>query len=125
MSKLYIPLAVSALAMLASCAANDPVTPAPAPVVVAPAPVATAPQPAVVVPQSSVPVVIGQAALRPGFGRVESVTALPQSAAAGGSAMRRFGIKMDDGTMQTVDSTASGINMGERVELTSDGRIRH
>ena len=123
MSKLYIPLAVSAIAMLASCAANDPVQPAP--VVVAPAPVATAPQPAVVVPQGSAPVVVAPAALRPGFGRVESVTALPQSAAAGGSAMRRFGIKMEDGTMQFVDSSASGINMGERVELTSDGRIRH
>lgn len=124
MSKLYIPLSVTALAMLASCAANDPVTPAP--VVVAPAPVVTAPQPTVVVPQTSgTPVVVAPAALRPGFGRVESVTALPQSAAAGGSAMRRFGIKMEDGTMQYVDSSATGINMGERVELTSDGRIRH
>ena len=119
MRKLYIPLSGIAVALLTSCAANDPVTPAP--VVVAPAP-----QPAVVVPQTSgVPVVVAPAVLRPGFGRVESVTALPQSAAAGGSAMRRFGIKMEDGTMQYVDSSASGINMGERVELTGDGRIRH
>ena len=124
MGKLYIPLAVSALAMLASCAANDPVTPAP--IVVAPAPVVTAPQPTVVVPQTSgTPVVVAPAVLRPGFGRVESVTALPQSAAAGGATMRRFGIKMEDGTMQYVDSSASGINMGERVELTNDWRIRH
>ena len=79
-----------------------------------------------VVPQTSgVPVVVAPSVLRPGFGRVESITALPQSAAAGGSAMRRFGIKMEDGTTQYVDSSASGINMGERVELTGDGRIRH
>ena len=64
-------------------------------------------------------------AIRPGSGRVESITALQQSAATGGTTMRRFGIKMDDGTVQYVDSPAQGINMGERIELTSDGRIRH
>jgi hypothetical protein len=53
-----------------ACATSDPVTP-------------------VVVPT----------AIRPGFGRLESITALPQSAAAGGSTkpMRRLGIKMADG----------------------------
>ena len=62
-------------------------------------------------------VVATPTAIRPGMGRVETITALPQSAAAGGTAMRRYGIKMDDGTVQYVDSSAAGIFMGERIEL--------
>jgi hypothetical protein len=125
MSKLYFPLSLAAVAALAACASSDPVTPAPAPVVVvpSPAPVVSAPPPVVV--QQGAPGVVAPSALRPGFGRVETITALPPSAAAGGQAMRRFGIKMEDGTVQYVDSAAQGINMGERIELTRDGLIRH
>jgi len=124
MSKLYFPLSLAAVAVLAACASSDPVAPAPAPVVVtqAPAPVVTAPPPVVV--QQSAPGVVAPSALRPGFGRVEAITALPPSAAAGGTSMRRFGIKMEDGTLQYVDTAAQGINVGERVELTRDGQIR-
>jgi hypothetical protein len=125
MSKLYFPLSLAAVAVLAACASSDPVTPAPAPAVVvtqAPAPVVTAPPPVVV--QQSAPGVVAPSALRPGFGRVEAITALPPSAAAGGASMRRFGIKMEDGTVQYVDTAAQGINVGERVELTRDGQIR-
>jgi hypothetical protein len=124
MSKLYFPLSLAAVAVLAACASSDPVTPAPAPVVVtqAPAPVVTAP-PAVVVQQGA-PGVVAPSAIRPGFGRVEAITALPPSAAAGGTAMSRFGIKMEDGTVQYVDSAAQGLYVGERVELTRDGQIR-
>jgi hypothetical protein len=125
MSKLYFPLSLAAVAVLAACASSDPVTPAPAPAVVvtqAPAPVVTAPPPVVV--QQSAPGVVAPSALRPGFGRVEAITALPPSAAAGGTSMRRFGIKMEDGTVQYVDTAAQGINVGERVELTRDGQIR-
>ena len=123
MSKIYLPLSLVAVAMLAACA-NDPVTPAPAPVIVTPAPVVTAPPPTVVAAPAGT-VVATPTAIRPGAGRVETITALPQSAAAGGTTMRRYGIKMDDGTVQYVDSSAAGINMGERIELTSDGRIKH
>jgi hypothetical protein len=125
MSKLYFPLSLTAVAVLAACASSDPVTPAPAPVVVtqAPAPVVTAPPPTVVV-QPAAPGVVAPSAIRPGFGRVEAITALQPSAAAGGTTMRRFGIKMEDGTVQYVDSAALGINVGERVELTRDGQIR-
>jgi len=123
MSKIYLPLSLVAVAMLAACA-NDPVTPAPAPVIVAPAPVVTAPPPTVVAAPAGT-VVATPTALRPGTGRVEAITALPQSAAAGGTTMRRYGIRMDDGTVQYVDSSAQGINMGERILLTSDGRIKH
>jgi hypothetical protein len=123
MSKFYFPLSLVAVAALAACA-NDPVTPAPAPVIVAPAPVVTAPPPTVVAAPAGT-IVATPTAIRPGMGRIETITALPQSAAAGGATLRRFGIKMDDGTVQYVDTSAQGINMGERVELTSDGRNKH
>ena len=126
-----IPLSLAALALAAGCASTDPVTPAPAPVVVAPAPavVAAPPPPAtVVLPQTASvtpPVVVASAPIRAGMGRVESITAHPPSAAAGGSTMRRIGVKMDDGTVQYVDTAASGLSVGERVELTAEGTIKH
>jgi hypothetical protein len=123
MSKLYFPLSLAAVAVLAACASSDPVTPAPAPVVVVPSPAPVASAPPVVVQQAA-PGVVAPSALRPGFGRVEAITALPPSAAAGGTAMSRFGIKMEDGTVQYVDSAAQGLYVGERVELTRDGQIR-
>jgi hypothetical protein len=120
MSK-FLPLSLAALALVAACA-EDPITPAPAPVVVVPpaAPVVTSP-PAV----ATAPVVV-PSAVRPGFGRIASITALP-SASAGGttpSSKQRLGIKMDDGTVQYVDSSAMGVAIGERVELTREGTMR-
>ena len=114
MSRILVVFSAVALAALAGCG-SDPVTPAPAPVVVTPAPAA------------SPPVVVATPAVRPGFGRVESITALPasSSAAAGGTPLRRLGVKMEDGTVQFVDTAAGNIAMGDRVELTSDGKIRH
>lgn len=111
-----------ALALLGACATSDPVSPAPAPVVVAPAPVVTAP-PATVITAPTV--VATPTAIRAGHGRVETITALSQSAAAGGQTQRRIGIKMDDGTVQYVDTFAQGLSIGERVELTADGQIKH
>jgi hypothetical protein len=71
-------------------------------------------------------VVQSTSAVRPGFGRIESISAVPPSSAAtGGTTMRRLGIKMEDGSMQYVDTAAGNIAIGERVELTSDGKIRH
>jgi len=123
MRRFALVISPVALALLGACATSDPVTPAPAPVVVAPAPVVTAP--VVTAPPATIvtaPTVV--AAIRAGHGRVESMTAL-QSAAAGGATMRRIGIKMDDGTVQYVDTPAQGLSIGERVELTADGQIRH
>ena len=122
----------AALAVLAACATQEPVTPAPAPVIVTPAPVMTAPPPTtVVVPPAATapavvqaPVVPTPTAIRAGFGRIESITAAPQSAAAGGQSMRRFGIRMEDGTVQFVDTVAQGYSLGDRIELTKDGFIR-
>ena len=129
MMKLAFPLSLGALALLSACVSSDPVTPAPAPVVVAPAPVVTAPPPGTVVvpPAATAPVVVPTpTAIRPGFGRIESITALPPSAGAGGTArpMQRLGIKMDDGTVQYVDTSAQ-LRLGDRIELTRDGHIRY
>lgn len=115
-----ITLSLLALALVAACARTAPVTPAP--VVVVPAQPAT-PPPAVVVQQAA-PQVIPAPALRAGFGRIETIAPATPTAAAGGQTMRRFGIRMDDGSLQFVDTTATGYFVGDRVELTPDGYIR-
>jgi hypothetical protein len=130
MSRFTLVLPPIALALLAACATSDPVTPAPAPVVVVPAPVVAAPPATVVVPPSAAAPVVTvptPTAIRAGFGRIESITALPTSAAVGGTVkpQRRIGIKMDDGIVQYVDTAAEGLSIGERVELTADGNIKH
>jgi hypothetical protein len=120
MNRIAIPLALSAVALVAACAHRA--EPAPAPVVVVPQQ-----QPATVVAAPSVPMVAVQpTALRAGFGRVETISAVPSTAGAGSTApgaMRRLGIKMDDGTVQYVDSDSPNA-IGERVQLTGDGFIR-
>ena len=129
MRKLYFPLSLIATAMLAACSTTDPATPAPAPVVVAPAPVVTTPQVVTAPPGTVVAapgtVVATPTAIRAGMGRVETITALQPSAGAGGTTSRRFGIKMDDGTVQYVDSPAQGIVVGDRIELTREGGLKH
>jgi hypothetical protein len=78
--------------------------------------VAAPPAPTVVVPQTP--------ALRAGIGRVESITTVPSPNTASGST-QRFGIKMSDGTVQYVDSNAPSVVIGDRVELTDNGYLRH
>ena len=116
-----------ALAVIAGCATEDKATPAPPPVVVAPqppAPVVVAPAPsagtAVVVPTPN--------ALVTGVGVVDSVTSSPASAAAGGSAgssSKRVGVRMANNTIQYLDTRAVGLKVGDRVEITQDGMLRH
>ena len=140
MSKLPFTLSLTAVAILAACATEHKVAPAPAPVVVAPAapaaavvvPPSVAAAPAVVVPQSgTAPVVVAPAAalpLRAGTGRIDSILDIPPSAAAGSNvpgANKRVGIRMDDGTIQYVDTAAGGLAIGDRVAITSDGYMRH
>ena len=79
--------------------------------------------------QATPPVVVvpappAQPALRPGLGRVEAVMA--SSAAAGGSVASssyRLHIRMDDGTMQYVDQPSGDFRVGDRVEITREGRV--
>ena len=150
MSNVRLTLSLTALAVLAACSTESKVAPAPAPVVVQPAPTAgavvvppaatvttppavtTAPSAAVVVPQTgSGAVVVTPAApqpLRAGTGRIDSIVDLPAAAAAGSSvpgANKRVGIRMDDGTLQYLDTAASDLVVGDRVAITSDGYMRH
>src|SRR5262245_19634396 len=136
MSMKKLVLAPIALALLAACATEDKVSPAPAPVVVTPppAPVVVAPAPApsgaVVVPQqggSAVVVPPAPTALRSGAGVIDSLTSAPESAAAGGSAgtsTKRIGVRMADNSIQYLDTRAVGLNVGDGVDITSDGMLR-
>jgi len=120
-----------AAAVLAGCATEHRVTPAPAPVVIAPAPaptVAAAPAGTVVVPPATGTVVVPPAPLPPqaGYGRVETIVNAP-AAAAGASApstLKRIGVRMDNGTVQYMDIDSSSISVGDRVEITTDGKLR-
>ncbi|HYL89603.1 MAG TPA: hypothetical protein VEU32_12670 [Burkholderiales bacterium] len=142
MSKLSVPLSALTIAILAGCAAESRVAPAPAPVVVQPSPptaaVVTAPAtttaaaPTVVVPPSgSAPVVVATPApqpLRAGTGKIEQIINLPASAAAGSSvpgATKRVTIRMDDGSLQYLDTAAADISIGERVSITNDGTMKY
>ena len=115
-----------ALALLGACASEQPATPAPAPVVVIPP---QQPAPTVVQAPSAPTVVAAQPAqLKAGYGRVETISSVPQSSGAGSTAVgdsRRLGVRMEDGTFQYVDTPAGSIKIGDRVQFTSDGYIRH
>jgi hypothetical protein len=105
MNRLPFILSSIAVAMLAGCATDSAITPAPAPVVVAPA----------------------AAPLRVGLGRIESILAVP-SAATGGTApssTKRIVMRMDDASVQYFDTQAAGLAVGDRIEITKDGTMRH
>lgn len=122
MHRIALPLSLATLALAGACSSYDPVAPAPAPVVYAAPPV-------VVQPQAAAPVYVPQpSAIRAGHGRVESINPLPTSAATGSGSvrpMKRIGLKMDDGAVQYVDTAAENLSIGQRIELTRDGHIRH
>ena len=111
---LSLSLSVTALALLAACGSRQPV------VIVQPA------APVAAVPQAAAAPVVQATALRTGFGRIETITGAPTASAGGTapSAMQRLGIRMDDGSMQYVDTASAGLAVGDRVELTREGYIR-
>lgn len=130
MNRLPFILSSIAVAILAGCATESRITSAPAPVIVAPA-AAPAPAGTVVVPQASTAgmVVVAPAAapLRAGLGRIESILAVP-IAAAGGTApnpTKRIVMRMDDGSVQYFDTQAAGLAVGDRIEITKNGTMRH
>jgi hypothetical protein len=129
MSKFLIfPVSIAAAALLSACAHREP-----APIVVvppSPAPstnVVTAPGSASAAPAPSVPVASAAAQLRPGFGKIESMSPVAATASSGSSApsaMNRLNVRMDDGTAQLLDTPSAGLQVGDRVELTREGYIR-
>jgi hypothetical protein len=144
MKRVPLSICVAAMATLGACATDEPVTPvgvvtapaatvatAPAPAVVTSPPVAVTTQPgtvttvpgAVVQPGAAV-VVPGAAGVRPGAGRVDSSTRLTEASGIP-NPLKRYGIRMDDGTVQFVDTRAPNLSIGERVELTADNHIRY
>ena len=127
MSKFGFAVSAIAVAFLAACASEQPATPAPAPVVIVPQ---QAPAPVVAAPSAPTAVVVAPpVAIKPGYGRVETITQLPTTSGAGtttaASDMRRLGVRMEDGTFQYVDAPAGTIKVGDRVQFTPEGFIRH
>lgn len=126
--KVFVALPVIALGVLAGCAAQDRVTPAPAPVVVNPPPsTVVVPPQSSAVPSGAVVVAPAAGPLQAGYGRVETIVPIP-SAAAGSSvpsSHKRIGIRMDNGVVQYVDTDAAGLAVGDRVQITTDGYMRH
>jgi hypothetical protein len=129
MNRLPFALSAMALAMLAGCATESGITTAAPPVVVAPAtaPYVVAPAGAVVQQQSNGTVIMVSPAtpLRFGMGRIESIQSV--SAAAGGTPANsnRVAARMDNGSMQYFDTQAKGLAVGDRIEITKNGTMRH
>ena len=141
-----IPFMLSAItvAVLAGCATESGITsaPAPAPVVVAPAAAPGAATPAaptysvgaagttVMVPNanpaSTAVTAPAMGPLRVGFGRIDSILVVP-NAAAGGTApsSKRIAMRMEDGTLQHFETKAEGLAVGDRIEITTNGTLRH
>ena len=122
---LLVPLSVAVVAVLAACGSRQPQV-----VVVPPQQPAPPASTTVVTPPAATaapaPAVAHAVALRPGMGRIESMGPAP-TASAGGTAppaMHRLNVRMDDGTMQLVDTPSSGLSVGDRIELTREGFIR-
>ena len=141
MRKLATLLGVLALAGLNACSTYDPnATPSPpnpdpgaaattrAPDTSTPAPVVSSTPPAVVASGPTVP-------YRPGYGRVEAITTVPiasqrSTAAAGGTVGNIYGpagyqlsVRMDDGSVQSIIQDNPAFRVGDRIQLTSDGRV--
>lgn len=124
-------LALSALAAagLAACGTTYEETRPAAPVTIAPPVVATPAKPA------SNPVALATlqpGTFKPGSGILESiglVTMPPSSAAAGGTVAApapgpyRLTLRMDDGSIQSVIQDTRALLVGDRVEITPDGRL--
>jgi hypothetical protein len=126
---LILPLSIVGVAVLAACGSRQP-----APIVVVPPSSPTPPTTVVTAPGSAaapaaapaVPVASAAMQIRPGFGRIDSMGPAP-TASAGATAstsMNRLRIKMDDGSMQVIDTPSTGLSNGDRVELTREGYIR-
>ena len=131
MNRLPFILSTIAVAVLAGCATESGITSAPAPAVVAPAQPAyvVAPAGTVLVPQASAGTMVvapAAVALRAGFGRIDSIMAVP-SAAAGATSKpsHRVVMRMEDGSTQYFDTQATGMAVGDRIEITKNGTMRH
>jgi len=111
MRKLAIPFSIAALALAACAGPNEVQTP---------------------IGANAAPIVPQPLAYAPGYGTVESVLFrdVPMSSVSGGTATGvpsnsagravRLGIRMQDGTLQYVDTDSDQFPKGTKVLLTSD-----
>jgi hypothetical protein len=121
--------ALTALA-LAGCASYQD-DPAPAAPVTTTAPVIAATPAAPATPASPAALAtLKPGTYRPGAGILESIglVTLPASAAAGATAAPapgpfRLTLRMDDGTVQTLIQDTRALLVGDRLQITSDGRL--
>ena len=134
-------LSAMAVAVLAGCASTTESgitsAPAPAPAAAAAAPAAPtysvgAAGTTVVVPDAGAAptavVTTPAAPLRVGFGRIDSILVVPNSAAGGtapNTSSKRIAMRMDDGTLQYFDTNADNLKVGDRIEITTNGTMRH
>ena len=130
-----LALSLLVAAALAGCGTtyDEPAPMARAPATQPPAPVVSASPTASA--GSSTPVALAtlkSSSFRPGSGILESIslTTLPASAAAGGTAAStpvpgpyRLSIRMEDGNIQTVEADTRALLVGDRVQITADGRL--
>jgi hypothetical protein len=69
------------------------------------------------------------APLRVGFGRIYSIVVAPKAAAGGTapntSTSKRIAMRMDDGTLQHFDTNADNLKVCDRIEITTNGTMRH
>lgn len=130
MNRLPLVLSSIAVTVLAGCATESGITTAAPPVVAAPVQ-----QPYVITPSGAVVqqaspggiVVVAPSAtpLRPGMGRIESIQAVPAASGGKPSNSTRVVAKMDDGSTQYFDTAAAGMAVGDRIEITKNGTMRH
>lgn len=105
MAKVAVTVSILAAAVLAACASNERPTASSEP---------------------SREIVTRDMGYTPGTGVVQSATAVPGTAVAGGSAAAapsddvRLAIKMDNGRVQYVDTASRDFAPGTRVRLTED-----
>jgi hypothetical protein len=134
MSRFALPLCTVAAVGLAGCTTYYDPPPATPVTTTSGAPVVSAaPSTPVVSSGSSAPVVAATpaSAHRYGYGIVESIglVTLPASAAAGGtlppvaSGPYRITMRMDDASVQTIIVDNRAFLVGDRVQITSDGRL--
>jgi len=125
-----VALSLAAAASLAACGGRTyeaSVTPAPQAAVVVASPTVVYPYPTGAVAtyvQPSGVVVESVTVLRPGFGRVQSIQQVVDLNGAF-TGYRRLTLRMDDNTIQILDTRGPNLAAGDRVEITTDRNIRY
>ncbi len=133
MTRFTATIPVLAVLALTGCATYDSNPPQPVASVPARGAIVTAPAATVTAPAGATVVVpqIAAVAFKTGSGQIESISMLrvaqPASASAGSSSSNlmayRLMVRMDDGSVQTIDQDNRTFLVGDRIRITSDGHV--